>query len=141
MQSVFTVGDYLKNIYSVGSGSGVGVSDGVLAAEDASGLDDSFSEAVEDVPLLEVSFEAVAPLEASPEEVFPLEVPPEVAPLEVPPETVPPLDTPLEVTPPLEAPPEEVLAVEDVPLLDTLLEEGRIGSSGRLLLVVLSGLE
>ena len=64
MQSVFTVGDYLKNIYSVGSGSGVGVSDGVLAAEDASGLDDSFSEAVEDVPLLEVSFEAVAQLEA-----------------------------------------------------------------------------
>ena len=83
-------------------------------------------EAVEDVPLLEVSFEAVAPLEASPEEVFPLEVPPEVAPLEVPPETVPPLDTPPEVTPPLEAPPEEVLPVEDVPLLDTLLELGRI---------------
>ena len=128
--------------YSVGAGSEVGFSDGVLAVEDTSGLDDSVSEAVEEVPPLEVSLEVVSPLEASPEEVFPLEVPPEVVPpLEVLPETVPSLEVPLEVVPPLEVLLEEALPVEDVPLLDALLEEGRIGSSGRLLLVVLSGLE
>ena len=127
--------------YSVGSGSEVGFSDGVLAVEDTSGLDDSVSEAVEEVPPLEVSLEVVSPLEVPPE-VVPLGVPPEVVPpLEVLPETVPSLEVPLEVGPPLEVLLEEALPIEDVPLLDALLEEGRIGSSGRLLLVFVSGLE